>query len=129
MITTTGRAATNSTEEYRLNYQRKTVNIQISGTYNKIQNCLVAYTLKDGITLSGRHNIVYNNVIHDVAGYGDYYGCLTLYGIDNQVLYNTMYNSGRFLIRVMDTRGNISYNDMSNFGKMGLISAGYMPIA
>ncbi len=110
----------NSTEEYRLNYQRKTVNIQISGTYNKIQNCLVAYTLKDGITLSGRHNIVYNNVIHDVAGYGDYYGCLTLYGIDNQVLYNTMYNSGRFLIRVMDTRGNISYNDMSNFGKMGL---------
>lgn len=110
----------NSTEEYRLSYQRKTLNTQISGTYNKVQNSLIAYTLKDGITLTGRHNTIYNNVIHDVAGYGDYYGCLTLYGIDNQILYNTMYDSGRFLIRVMDTRGNISYNDMSNFGKMGL---------
>jgi parallel beta-helix repeat protein len=96
--------------------------IVLDGGYDTIENSTIAYSAGDGIFLGGSNNTVFNNVIHDV----DYLG-LTCAGIDmsqatgatpsanNDIGYNTLYNSGRVLIQASSiTTSRIHNNRLWN---------------
>lgn len=73
----------------------------VSGSDNVIRNCTVAWSAGSGITLMGRDSRAVNNLVHDVTYQNVDAGGISLgaqYGggdsLDNEVAYNTVYNTG-----------------------------------
>lgn len=72
----------------------------VSGSDNVIRNCTVAWSAGSGITLMGRHSRAVNNLVHDVTYQNVDAGGISLgaqYGsgdsLDNEIAYNTVYNT------------------------------------
>ena len=75
--------------------------IIVSGSNNVIRNCTVAWSAGSGIVLMGRDSRAINNLVHDVTYQNVDAGGISLgaqYGggdsLDNEVAYNTVYNTG-----------------------------------
>lgn len=67
----------------------------LDGSGNVIENSTIAYSATNGVLLRGQNNTVTNSLIHDVDWIGDYSaGVLPIAG-NNQITYNTIYNTGR----------------------------------
>ena len=93
--------------------------IILNGESNRLQNCVIAFSAGNGITLVGSGNIVSNNVIHDVdysGGVGA--GINTGGGCRGAVIVrNTIYDVGHRMIDMGHLKnGLIAYNDLSHGG-------------
>jgi hypothetical protein len=94
-----------------------TTGIILNGIGNLIENSTISYSSGDGVFLGGSNNTVQNCIIHDVDyEAGDEAGISTL-GSDEQVIGNTIYNTGRsgMVIR-FTTASLISHNVIHNVG-------------
>lgn len=86
----------------------------ISGSNNLWINSEIAYTMSNGILLTGDNNTISNCLIHDVNITGGYNAAVTINpDVKGTVLsHNTMYRSGRFLIYfAYDGNTNNGYPD------------------
>jgi hypothetical protein len=72
-----------------------TSSIILNGSNNTIQNSTIRYSTGDGVFLGGSNNTVRNCVIADVDTIGADEGGVTTLGTNEQVLNNTIFNSGR----------------------------------
>jgi hypothetical protein len=97
--------------------------IVLTGASNTLQNSQIAFSSGNGVTLWGGSNqVVFNNLIHDVAysgqGMGVGFGLQPADGgvinTGAQVTYNTIYNCTRMCIEFTPAvGGSISHNDVS----------------
>lgn len=96
--------------------------IVLRGHDNALQNSAVAYSAGSGVTLSGAHQIVFNNLIHDINYTGTDTGAVYTDASDvattqHDISYNTFYNSARSLIVHRNlTAGKILHNDLFDYG-------------
>ena len=92
--------------------------ITLLGSYDTIENSLVAYSSGNGVMLEGGYSTAINNVIHNVDYLSYYCGAVfTGYSvgnaIDDTISDNTLYNSGRYLIYVDGMySGSVDHNDV-----------------
>ena len=101
--------------------------IMLHGTSNVLQNCTIAFSAANGVDLLGTNHKVTNCTIHDVNylalnGAAIYTNAradrrLGLVGFPNsghEISYNTLYNSGRFLLLQAGQAMKITHNHMYN---------------
>jgi probable HAF family extracellular repeat protein/parallel beta-helix repeat protein len=72
-----------------------TTGIQLNGTSNVLENSVIAFSSGDGVYVGGSNNLVQNNQVHDVDYGGGDESAIELEGSNQQVLGNTLYNTGR----------------------------------
>jgi len=96
---------THFTDQTRFVYSQWSTNtgIVLSGSDNEIRNSIVSYSAGNGITVIGERNKVVNNIVHDANYRGTEAanintGFQNTTNLDHEIAYNTVYNSGRFLI-------------------------------
>lgn len=71
----------------------------VVGDNNYITKCEFAYTAGNGITLGGNGNVFTDNIVHDCDYSGtNYSGVQLMQSSDTEISYNSIYNSGRYLI-------------------------------
>jgi Right handed beta helix region len=96
-----------------LDVHRKDTGIIVTGTGNTIQNSKIAYSAGSGIALSGKGNILRNNLIENVDYVGDYASGIDMDGDNNTIQYNTILTVGRQGIYIQGvTNEDISYNNI-----------------
>jgi hypothetical protein len=98
-------------------YHPHTTGIILNGQYNVLENSTIAYSSGDGVFLGGSSNTVQNCTIHDVNyEAGDEAGVTTL-GNNENVLYNTIYNTGRSgIVSRYTTHSHIMFNVIHDVG-------------
>ena len=95
----------------------------ITGDYNVVRNCSIAFSSTHGLTVRGSHNLIENNLVHDIC----WNGSLMYVGIrmtvrseengDNTARRNTVYNTGNVCISFGGAPGNIvEYNHVYRGG-------------
>ena len=74
--------------------------IVVTGNYNTVEHCRIAWSAGDGIVIEGNDNLVSRNVIRN-TDYSGTYACplQILTGRDNRVLFNTVFNAGRDILQ------------------------------
>ena len=91
----------------------------MSGSGNTWKNSSIVYAAGSGIVDSGRSNTITNCIIHDVDYAGLYAGAIDSSATGSAYTRNTMYNSGRTIIKHKGARGiRIEYNHMFNAGML-----------
>ncbi len=91
----------------------------VNGNHNIIRECHIAYASGNGLKINGSHNLLENNLIHDVCWSGSLdYKCINLSGPDNIARLNTIYNGGNALISFTGTRNIIEYNHIYLGGRL-----------
>lgn len=101
--------------------------IMLHGTSNVLQNCTIAFSAANGVDLYGTNHKVTNCTIHDVNylalnGAAIYtqgrtdrrLGLLGFPNSGHEISYNTLYNSGRFLVFQAGQAMKITHNHMYN---------------
>jgi len=90
--------------------------ITISGKFNEIRNCRIAWSAGSGIVLNGSSNLVTRTTIHDVNYSGTYACPIYMFGTGHEVSFNTLYNTGRDILTGAPRGANIHHNDCFNSG-------------
>lgn len=91
--------------------------ITISGSNNRIENCYIAHSWGDGLTIWGNNHIVINNEIYDCDWIANDCAPLTITGNNHQIEYNTIYNSARsVLVHRKIENSKINHNHLFNAG-------------
>ena len=116
----------------------QTGGVILSGSDLVMQNCKIAYSAGNGITVLGRRNRVFNNVIHDV-GYADVETGFISTGttapsFDHEISYNTCYNASRMGFGIRNLKNSdpgsriarIHHNRISNYGIQAIQDIGAM---
>lgn len=92
--------------------------IFVSGSGNTIRDSEIAFSVADGILLSGRDNAVVNCWIHDI----DYFGCYgtpaKIRGYRNMLSHCTIHDTGRDCVQVSGMEHLVQYNDVFHPGMM-----------
>jgi hypothetical protein len=104
--------------EYILDWggeQQENTGIVLRGSYDTIENSVVAYSSGNGVLLEGDYNTATNNVIHDVDYLPEYCAAVDTGSTSNfsTISYNTLFTSGRYLI-LMDgmQNGSVVHNNV-----------------
>ena len=92
--------------------------IVLDGNYNVLSNSTIAYSSGNGVWLAGANNIVRNTTIHDVDYAVGAEAAITINGAYQQVLSNTIYNTGRdgIVIAESTTAAKIESNTIHDIG-------------
>ncbi len=72
--------------------------ITISGTNNTIENCYIAHSWGDGLTVWGNNHIIKNNETYDCDWIASDCAPLSITGSGHLIEYNTMHQSARSII-------------------------------
>jgi len=93
--------------------------IYVSGSYNTIKNCYVAYSWGDGISIGGNNNSVENCLIENCDWSATDAGCISATGYGHSIKHNTMNTAARSILvhRYCDST-SIKYNHLYNCGLM-----------
>ena len=93
------------------------IGVGIFGDNNTINDCEIAYSSGDCITLYGANNTVSNCIIHDANYLGSDMAPIALGGIGNTVTHNEIYNGGRGVITFLSAEEFlINYNKIHTAG-------------
>ncbi|NNM87475.1 MAG: right-handed parallel beta-helix repeat-containing protein [Phycisphaerae bacterium] len=94
--------------------------IVVTGNYNVVEHCRIAWSAGDGIVLQGNYNLVIRNVIRNIDYSGTYASPLQiLTGRDNRILFNTVFNAGRDLLQFRQPHHDVV--EFNNFYHAGLL--------
>lgn len=88
--------------------------ILMAGNGDILENSEIAYSCGDGVFVSGSYDRVTNCVIHDVDTDGGDGAGIRNYGYYNSLDHNTIYNCGRNGINVFGEYVSVTYNNISN---------------
>lgn len=72
--------------------------ITISGSNNKIEDCTIAHSWGDGLTVWGNNHIIKNNVIYDCDWIANDCAPLSITGKGHKIQNNTMHTAGRSIL-------------------------------
>ena len=91
--------------------------IEISGKKNKIQNCYIAHSWGNGLTVSGENHIVSNCILYDCDWMAIDCAPLHISGKNHSVTHCTISRSARSAVLLANfEKGRISYNEISESG-------------
>ena len=88
--------------------------INVGGTGNVLERCLVDTSSGNGVSLEGTGNTVRGCAIRNVNYMGDYSAAVYMANSQNLVEYCTLSNAGRSLVYLSGTQQRVLHNDMSN---------------
>jgi probable HAF family extracellular repeat protein len=93
--------------------------ILLNGSNNILQNSTIALSSGNGVWVGGTNNTVQGNTIHDVDWSGGDEAGITITGHNQQVLKNTIYNTGRDgILTSAATGGKIDHNTIHDIGTL-----------
>ncbi|RPI00864.1 MAG: T9SS C-terminal target domain-containing protein [Calditrichaeota bacterium] len=93
--------------------------IKLGGRENVLQNCEVAFSWGDGVTVFGDGNTVDNCLIHDFAWICSDAAGVHTSGMNHVITQNSIYNGARSGLVHRKTKGlEIAYNDIYDCGLM-----------
>src|SRR5262249_23757505 len=92
--------------------------VVLSGTNNTVRGCTLYDTAGTGILITGSSNLITRNVIHGTDYSGTYACPIKLNGCQNQVSFNTAYNSGRDILHCAGAGHRVCFNNLFNPGLM-----------
>ncbi|MDQ0897889.1 MULTISPECIES: carbohydrate-binding protein [unclassified Paenibacillus] len=87
--------------------------ILLGGTYNTVRDSEIKNMYGNAITMSGSHNSVINNYIHDVTFEASNAAPIQADGSNQLISHNTVNRASRGLIRGFPRASSIQYNDFS----------------
>lgn len=91
--------------------------VLVSGHDNSVRSCSIVYSAGNGVALMGKNNRVVNCLIHEANYIGVDCAAVNTTGRGHQILYNTLYNTGRSaLLHRKLAAGRIAYNHIYNPG-------------
>jgi len=91
--------------------------ILLNGSNNTLQNSTIAFSSGNGVWVGGSSNTVKNCTIHDVDYSGGDEAGITITGSNQQIISNTIYNTGRDgILASAATGGKIDYNTIHDIG-------------
>ncbi len=94
--------------------------IQLFGNNNKLTNSFIEYSDGYGVRVDGNNNLIRNNTVLGVGMAGPGASNIKVFGQGNQILNNTLANSGRNLLDLGSAVGSVaSYNECFNGGLLG----------
>ena len=91
--------------------------ITISGKKNTIENCYIAHSWGDGITIWGENQLIKNNIIEDCDWISNDCANVTITGKNHTFINNSLSKSSRSLLIHRDIENSIiNYNEFSKNG-------------
>lgn len=72
--------------------------IEVSGENNIVQNCFIAHTWGDGITVWGKNHQIKNNIITDFNWIGNDCSGISVSGFNHEIIFNEISYGGRSLL-------------------------------
>jgi Right handed beta helix region len=90
--------------------------IILRGTYDVLENSVIAFTAGDGVYVSGTSVQVTNNSIHDTDYAGIDAASIRVGGYGDMIDHNTMYNTGRNAMLFSGSADRIVYNIAHDYG-------------
>jgi len=87
--------------------------VTINGNHNLVRGCTLFNTAGTGVYSSGTSNVITRNWIYNTDYSGTYACGIALHSSGDTVTFNTVYSSGRDIIRPEGTRSDIRFNDLS----------------
>lgn len=92
--------------------------ILIGGEGNTIRDSEIAYSVGNGIKLSGRRNAVINCWIHDTDYSGSYDAPVKTWGEEMLISHNTIHDTGRDCLQPSGQAHVIQYNHIFHMGRL-----------
>jgi len=92
--------------------------IFMSGHYNRLANCEIAYSAGNGVHLGGTDNVVVNCWIHHIDYMGAYSAPIAMTGMRHLVSHNTIAHAGRDCIKLGGAEHLIQFNDIAYPGEI-----------
>lgn len=92
----------------------------VTGNFNRVENCEIAYTAYSGLTISGRDSVVSDCYIHDTDYIGSNFASIFIRSGERiEILHNTLRRSGRIHIYMMAQAAfsecRIANNELSDY--------------
>ncbi len=91
--------------------------IEVSGEFNLVENCFIAHTWGDGITIWGKGHKIKNNIINDFNWIGNDCSGISIAGLNHEITYNDISYGGRsLLLHSYLMKSKIMYNNIHHGG-------------
>ncbi len=91
--------------------------VEVSGENNTVENCFIAHTWGDGITVWGRGHKIINNIITDFNWIGNDCAGISIAGLNHEISHNEVSYGGRsLLLHSYLMKSKIKYNNIHHGG-------------
>jgi hypothetical protein len=90
--------------------------IILAGNDDILENSVIVDSAGDGVTVTGSHVTVHDNLIHDVGYAGFDSAGIRIHGYGTAVTYNTVYNAGRDGILYQGNHATVTNNNVYDYG-------------